>query len=227
VTARTKLKRRPDRGSYDRALAYRILDEALVCSVGFLADGEPHVLPMAFARLDDQLLLHGASSSRLLSTLCTGPRICVTVTLLDGIVLARSAMHHSLNYRSVFVLGAPSEITVPEQKLRAMARLVDHVLPGRSAATRAPNDLEMRATRVLALPIEEASVKCRSGGPIDDDADLELPFWAGQIPLAFSAATPIADAAHPPQAPVPEGAWGYRRGGSGESPPGEPQGPRA
>ncbi|HEY4157148.1 MAG TPA: pyridoxamine 5'-phosphate oxidase family protein [Polyangiaceae bacterium] len=214
MTPRTKLQRRPDRGSYDRALAYEILDEALVCSVGFLARGEPHVMPMAFARLDDRLILHGASKSRLVTTLCEGPRICVTVTLLDGIVLARSAMHHSLNYRAVVVFGSPVELVDPDEKRAALVRLVEHVLPGRSAQTRAPNELEMRATRVLALPIEEASVKCRRGGPIDDAEDLALPHWAGQIPLSLQANKPIADAAHSPLGPPPAVALDYARGRS-------------
>ena len=212
VTARTEVRRRPARASYDRALAYQILDEALVCSVGFIARGEPHVMPMAFARLGDLLILHGAPASRLLTTLCEGPRICVAVTLIDGLVLARSAMHHSLNYRSVVVFGSPFEILDPVEKQAALARLVEHLMPGRSAATRAPNADEVRATRVLALPIEEASVKSRRGDPIDDEGDLGLPYWAGQIPLVLRAATPIPDSGHPPLVSAPAAASCYERG---------------
>lgn len=212
ITDLTRVQRQPARASYDRALAYAILDEALVCSIGFIADGQAHVLPMSFARLDDRLVFHGAPTSRLMQCLAEGQRICVTVTLLDGLVLARSAMHHSLNYRSVVVFGTPVEITAPEQKLAALARLVEHVVPGRSKETRPPNPQELQATRVVALPLEEVSVKSRRGGPNDSASDFDLPYWAGVIPLALKASPPVPDPTRPPNVPVPESASGYERG---------------
>ena len=212
VTPRTQVHRRPDRASYDRATAHAILDEALVASVGFVDQGVPFVIPMAFARQDERLLLHGASKSRLQTLLGGGASICVNVTLLDGVVLARSAMHHSMNYRSVVVLGQPREIEDKSEKLSALERLVEHVLMGRSLATRAPNDLELKATRVFALPLEEVSVKVRSGGPVDDADDLPLEHWAGVIPLTLQALAPIADARHAPRAATPSSAFSYRRG---------------
>jgi hypothetical protein len=211
-TPRTRVKRQPARASYDRALAYSILDEALVCSVGVTVDTGPLVIPMAFARLRDQLILHGANKSRLMTQIAAGTPLCVSVTLVDGLVLARSAMHHSLNYRSVVIFGAAVEIVEAAPKLEALARLVEHVMPGRSQQTRPPNDVELKATRVFALPIEEASVKVRSGGPIDEPEDLELPYWAGEIPLKLHASAPISDADHIPRGEMPATAMQYRRG---------------
>jgi len=211
VTARTQLKQRPTRGSYERVAAYAILDEALVASVGFVDDGQPLVIPMAFAREGERLLLHGSSKSRLQLLLAQAAPICVTVTLLDGIVLARSAMHHSMNYRSVVVLGRASEVVEEAEKRRALDRLVDHVLAGRAQATRPANPSELKATRVFALPLDEVSVKTRAGGPIDDDEDLQLAHWAGVIPLALRAAAPIPDPLHPPRAAAPSGAERYAR----------------
>lgn len=175
-------------------------------------DGTPLVIPMAFARLDDSLVLHGAHKSRLMTHLASGAPVCVSVTLLDGIVLARSAMHHSFNYRSVVVFGVATEIVAPELKLRALTQLVEHVMPGRSGDTRPPNDLELKVTQLVAIPIEEASVKVRSGDPVDDPEDLELPYWAGQIPLSLRAGSPIVDTRNPPLAAVPALAKNYRRG---------------
>ena len=194
-TARTAVRRRPARASYDRGLAYTILDEAPTCAVGFVDEGHPFVLPMAFARWNDRILLHGARAGRLLGRVRESS-ICVTVTIVDGLVLARSAMHHSMNYRSVAVLGQAVEIV--DRAEEALHRIVDHVLPGRSSATRSPSDAELAATMVLGLPIREASVKVRSGGPVDDDADLALPYWAGVVPLKVVAAGPVADPLHPP-----------------------------
>lgn len=210
-TPHTKVQRRPDRASYDRVLAYSILDEALYAAVAFDAGGGPCVIPMAFARLGDHLVLHGASSSRLQRALAEGRRVCVCVTLVDGIVLARSAMHHSLNYRSVVVFGTPIEVVNEAEKREALARLVDHVVPHRSEATRPPNALELRATRVFRLQLEEVSVKQRSGSPVDDEADLDLPFWAGVIPLELRAHEPIADEQRAPLAPVPDAIVHYDR----------------
>ncbi len=209
VTPHTKVQRHRERASYDRATAYAILDEALYASVGFAVGETPYVMPMAFARLGDQLVLHGSSKSRLQGVLAAGARLCVTVTLVDGIVLARSAMHHSLNYRSVVVLGCARELTADSEKRDALVAVVDHVLRGRSDATRAPSALELRATRVVAVPLEEVSVKQRFGGPLEDDADLELPYWAGVIPLELRAGEPIADPLHAPSVPVPAGVSGY------------------
>jgi nitroimidazol reductase NimA-like FMN-containing flavoprotein (pyridoxamine 5'-phosphate oxidase superfamily) len=215
VTPQTTIKRIPARGSYDRALAYSILDEGLVCSVGFAMAGEPYVIPMAFARWDDRLVLHGAPASRLLRTLASGVRVCATVTLLDGLVLARSAFHHSMNYRSVVVLGNATEIEDLDEKRVALEKLVDHVLPGRSKSARAPNPKELVSTRVLVMPIEEASVKVRSGGPLDDEEDALVDCWSGHVPLALCTLPPIPDEKYPPTAPVPKELVGYQRSSPG------------
>lgn len=212
VTERSRVRRQPARASYEASVAYAILDEALVACVGFAIEGRPFVIPMAFARDGDRLIIHAAASSRFSDALSSGTPLCVTVTLLDGVVLARSAMHHSLNYRSVVVFGSALELTREEEKQHALAALVDHVLPGRSHACRPPNALELKATRVLALPLEEVSVKRRAGGPKDDALDLELPYWAGVLPLEQRGLTPVPDGAQAPLAPVPVGALDYRRG---------------
>lgn len=211
ISPRTEVRQRPARACYDRAAAYAILDEALVATVGFVDDGQPFVIPMAFARHGDRLLLHGSSKSRLQRLLAQAAPICVTVTLVDGVVLARSAMHHSLNYRSVVALGHASEVVHEADKRRALDRLVDHVLAGRSQATRPPNPSELKATRVFALPLEEVSVKVRAGGPVDDAEDLELSYWAGVIPLALRAAAPIPDPQNAPKAVLPSAVGSYRR----------------
>ncbi|WP_394846553.1 pyridoxamine 5'-phosphate oxidase family protein [Pendulispora brunnea] len=210
-TPRTTLHRIPDRGSYDRDLAYSILDEGLYASVGIAVEGQPFVIPMVYGRMGDRLILHGAAASRLLKAGAKSTPICVTVTLVDGLVFARSGFHHSMNYRSVMVLGEATEITDTEEKLRALDVIVDHAVPGRSKETRPPNRKELVATRVLALSIVEASVKMRTGGPKDDDEDLELEYWAGHVPLRLVASEPISDAAHPPRAPMPEAVASYRR----------------
>ena len=212
VTDATVVHRRPERASYDRAFAYSILDEALYASVAFVAEGAPCVIPMAFARLGDRLVLHGASKSRLQVMLGESARLCVAVTLVDGVVLARSAMHHSMNYRSVVVFGRAEELTAEADKRAALAAIVEHVLRGRSAETRAPNALELKATRVFALPLEEASVKHREGGPLEDEEDLGLPYWGGVIPLALTAGVPVSDPKHAPRVPAPQGTLAYERG---------------
>jgi nitroimidazol reductase NimA-like FMN-containing flavoprotein (pyridoxamine 5'-phosphate oxidase superfamily) len=171
---------------------------------------------MAVARDGERLLLHAASSSRVGGVLRAGARICVTVTLLDGIVFARSAMHHSLNYRSIVVMGSATELTADADKLQALARLVDHVLPGRSRQCRPPDAVELKATSVFALALEQASVKCRQGGPLDDRDDLALPYWAGVVPLVQQALAPVADMLHPPGVPMPGELAAYRRGSSEE-----------
>jgi uncharacterized protein len=210
-TDRTRLRRRPQRGSSDRALGYAILDEALFCSVGFAIRDQPFVIPMVFARWDDRIVLHGAPASRLLELAETGARVCVTATLIDGLVLARSAMHHSMNYRSIVVLGTLSELSSPVEKREALSRVIEHALPGRTAHARPPSDKELAATKVLALSIEEASIKVRSGGPVDDDADLDSECWAGVLPLALTAQPPVADEAHPPTARTPPELFRYQR----------------
>jgi uncharacterized protein len=210
-TPRTTLHRVPARGSYDRALVYGILDEGLWAAVGFVADGQPFVIPMAYARLGDELLLHGARASRLLGQAASAP-ICVTVTLLDGLVLARSAFSHSLNYRSVVVLGQARAVTTPEEKRAAMNALCDHVLRGRAQEARPPNEKELNATALLALPITEASAKVRQGGPRDEEEDLAWPCWAGHLPLRLAAGAPVPDPVAPPALPLPPALARYERG---------------
>jgi nitroimidazol reductase NimA-like FMN-containing flavoprotein (pyridoxamine 5'-phosphate oxidase superfamily) len=213
VTSRNRVHRKPARASYDRHVAHSILDEALVVTVAFVDDGQPLAIPMAFARADDRLVLHAASSSRFARVLASRVPLCATVILLDALVLARSAMHHSMNYRSVVVLGVAEELTDPDAKRLALAQLVDRVVAGRSSACRPPNTLELKATRVFTLALEEVSVKCRSGGPIDDADDLDLPYWAGVVPIEHRLGTPLADAAHPPRADVPKALSMLRHGG--------------
>ncbi|MBV8518511.1 MAG: pyridoxamine 5'-phosphate oxidase family protein [Acidobacteria bacterium] len=193
VNERTRVKRLPKRGAYDRATIDAILDEALICHVGFVVDGAPVVIPTIHWRDGDELYFHGSAASRMLRTLRDGVEACVTVTLLDGLVLARSAFHHSMNYRSVVVFGRARLVDEREEKLRALDRLVEHVVPGRSALVRGPNESELRQTLVLALPIAEASAKIRTGGPIDDAEDYALPVWAGVVPLTLTKGTPIKD----------------------------------
>lgn len=192
-TARTTVRRLPKRGVYDREAVYAILDEGLIAHVGFVVDGAPVVIPTIHWRDGDRLYLHGSVASRMLRTLKQGVEACVTVTLLDGLVLARSAFHHSMNYRSVVVMGTAVEVTDRAEKVHALERLVEHVVAGRSADIRQPNEPEIRGTLVLSLPIDEASAKVRSGGPSDDDEDYALPIWAGVVPLTLHAGTPIDD----------------------------------
>ena len=191
---RTTVKRHPERGAYDREAIDAILDEALVCHVGFAIDGQPFVIPTIHARDGDVLYIHGSPGSRMLRNLRSGVDACVTVTLLDGLVLARSVYNHSMNYRSVVVLGRARDVTGPDEKLRAMQRVVEHIVPGRWDDARRPSDKEIKATTILALPLTEASAKVRAGPPTDDEDDLGLPVWAGVIPLALQPAEPQADA---------------------------------
>jgi len=199
-TERTTVKRLAKRGVYDREAVYSILDEGLICHAGFVVaspgapDGmAPVVIPTIHWRQDDTLYFHGSMASRMLRSLRDGVETCVTVTLLDGLVIARSAFHHSMNYRSAVVFGTAREVTEREEKLVALDALVEHVLRGRSAETRPPNEKELRQTMVLALPIEEASAKVRTGGPIDDDEDYALPMWAGVIPVSLTYGAPVDD----------------------------------
>ena len=194
-TPRTTVRRLSDRGVYDRQAIHAILDEALICHVGFVVDGQPVVIPTIHVRVGDTLYFHGSAASRMLRSLRNGVEACVTVTLLDGLVLARSAFHHSMNYRSVVVFGKGREVTDREEKLQALDALVDHVVPGRAAVVRAPNELEIKQTLVIALPLAEASAKVRTGPPVDDEADYALDVWAGVVPMALVKGEPIRDLA--------------------------------
>jgi nitroimidazol reductase NimA-like FMN-containing flavoprotein (pyridoxamine 5'-phosphate oxidase superfamily) len=192
-TPRTTVRRLAARGVYDRDAIYAILDEALICHVGLVVDGQPVVIPTIHVRVGDTLYFHGAGASRMLRTLRGGVDACVTVTLLDGLVLARSAFHHSMNYRSVVVLGKGREVADREEKLRALDALVEHVVPGRAAIVRPPNELEIKQTLVVALPLSEASAKVRTGPPVDDEADYALDVWAGVVPVALVKGEPVKD----------------------------------
>jgi uncharacterized protein len=192
-TERTRLKRLPQRGSYDRETVYRIIDNALFCHVGFIHNDAPFVVPTLHVRIGAQLYVHGSAASRMLRTAAGGVPLCVTVTHVDGLVLARSAFHHSINYRSAVILGVAQEVTDPEAKLHVLHALVEHVVPGRWQDARPPHPKELAATSVLGLPITEASAKIRPGGPGDDAEDYALPIWAGVIPLKMATGEPIAD----------------------------------
>jgi nitroimidazol reductase NimA-like FMN-containing flavoprotein (pyridoxamine 5'-phosphate oxidase superfamily) len=192
ITERTRVRRKPARSSHERAAIDAILDEALICHVGFVADHGPVVIPTTHVRVGDQLYIHGSAANHMLGSLAGGLDACVTVTLLDALVLARTAFHHSVNYRSVVLFGRAAPVDDTTAKLAALAALIDRVAPDRSAACRPPNAKELAATSVLALPIAEASAKVRSGPPLPDDGeDLALPYWAGVIPLHTTRATPI------------------------------------
>jgi nitroimidazol reductase NimA-like FMN-containing flavoprotein (pyridoxamine 5'-phosphate oxidase superfamily) len=210
-TSRTRVVREADRGVYDRAAAYKILDEGFICHVGFVADGQPFVIPTGYGRIGDNLYIHGSAASRMLRNLDQGVAVCVTVTLLDGLVLARSIFNHSMNYRSVVVLGTATAVSDPAEKLEALRRLSEHILPGRWAESRKPNDRELKATLVMRLPITEFSAKVRQGPPIDDEEDYAFPTWAGVIPLEMVAGRPINDARLMPGQEVPEYARQYLR----------------
>ncbi len=192
-TARTRLHRRPQRGTYDRHVVHAILDEALVCHLAFAVDGQPYALPTTFVRDGESLFVHGSAASRMMRSLGGGLPMCLSVMFVDGLVLARSAFHHSMNYRSVVVLGTAREVTGVHDKRRALTLLVDKVSPGRSASVRAPSDNELRATTVLALPLEEVSAKIRVGPPIEDEADMSIPVWAGVVPVGLRAGAACPD----------------------------------
>ena len=191
-TPRTTLKRLPERASYDRDTANAILDEALICHVGLAMEGQPFVIPTIHARAGSTLYLHGSAASRMLREGRRLP-VCVTVTLVDGLVMARSAFHHSMNYRSVVVLAQAREVTDPEEKVAALRAIVEHVAAGRWDEVRWPTEPELKGTTVLALPIDEASVKIRTGPPKDDAEDHALDVWAGVVPLRLVAGEPVAD----------------------------------
>lgn len=193
-TERTQVRRRPERGTFDRAAVYAILDQAFVCHVAFAVDGQPYAIPTGYARLGDALYLHGSAASRMVRQLAAGVDVCVTVTLVDALVLARSALHHSLNYRSVVVLGRAHLVTDRDEKYEAMRAFTNHVVPGRWDEVRPITEQEIKATAILALPIQEASAKLRTGPPIDDEDDLAWPVWAGVVPLLSTAGELVPDA---------------------------------
>jgi hypothetical protein len=203
--------REPHRGVYDRATAYKILDEGFICHVGFVVDGQPFVIPTGYGRSGDNLYIHGSAASRMLRNLNQGVRVCVTVTLLDGLVLARSIFNHSMNYRSVVVLGIAVAVEDPVEKLDALHALSEHILPGRWAESRPPNERELKQTLVMRLPLEEFSAKVRQGPPIDDEEDYAFPTWAGVIPLEMVPGAPINDPRLDSTTPVPLYASRYSR----------------
>jgi uncharacterized protein len=192
-TNRNRIKRLPKRGQYDRETIYSILDEALICHVGFSANGQPYVIPINFARLEDRLVLHGAKASRLLKHVAAGHPICVEVTIVDGLVLARSVFHHSVNYRSVVVFGKGYLIEEEQEKLAALKAITEHLVPGRWQEARLPNRKELDATSVVSIGIDEASAKIRMGPPIEDEEDYGLPVWAGILPLQEMPLSPVQD----------------------------------
>jgi uncharacterized protein len=209
---RTTVKRMPHRAVYDHTAINAILDEGLICHVGFTVDSQPYVLPTIYARDGEQILIHGSAASRMLRQMRSGVCVCVTVTLLDGLVLARSAYHHSMNYRSVVILGTATEVCDRTAKLAAMRLIVNHVVPGRWNEVRAPSDAEIRATMVLSLPLSEVSAKVRTGPPLDDEDDYELTNWAGVLPLSLDAHAPIADPKLATAVQTPSYVRFYRRG---------------
>jgi nitroimidazol reductase NimA-like FMN-containing flavoprotein (pyridoxamine 5'-phosphate oxidase superfamily) len=210
-TERTRVRRLPERAAYDRDTVHAILDEGFICHVGFVVDGQPFVVPTGYARAGETVYLHGSAGSRL--GLRPGMPVCVTVTLLDGIVLARSAFHHSFQYRSVVVLGRTRLVTDSEEKDEALSALVEHFVPGRSTDVRPGDRRELAATAVLALPLEEVSAKVRTGDPKDEEEDYDLPYWAGILPLSLQPGPPVSDSRLKPGIPVPPYVTTWSRNG--------------
>jgi len=211
TTEKTKLRRLPKRASYDREVIFQILDEAFICHIGFVVDAQVYVIPTGYGRVGDIFYIHGSAASRMLRSLANGIDVCVTVTLTDGLVLARSAFHHSMNYRSVVIFGKAIVVEDEQEKLIALEAISNHIIPRRWDEVRAPNQREMNATLVLALPLLEASAKVRTGPPIDDEEDYELPVWAGVIPLQLTALTPISDPRLRPDLEPPAHVRNYQR----------------
>jgi nitroimidazol reductase NimA-like FMN-containing flavoprotein (pyridoxamine 5'-phosphate oxidase superfamily) len=209
TTDRTTLRRLPERAHYDRETVHSILEEGFICHVGFVIDGQPYALPTGYARVGETLYLHGSTGSRL--GLRPGMDVCVTVTLLDGIVLARSVFHHSFQYRSVMVLGRTRLVTDPVEKGAALTALVEHFVPGRSAEARPGSSRELAATAVLAVPLEEVSAKVRTGDPKDEDEDYGLPVWAGILPLVLTPGEPVPDCRLNPAIPLPSYVKDWKR----------------
>jgi uncharacterized protein len=211
LTDRTKLRRKPDRGSHEPETIHQILDAAFLAHIGFNVEGQPFVIPTLYGRKGDTLYLHGSAASRMLRELETGISACVTVTLVDGLVLARSAMHHSMNYRSVVAFGRARKIEDPALKSTALQIVSEHLLAGRWAEVRKPTDKELKATAVLEFTIEETSVKIRTGSPIDDEEDYALPVWAGVLPLSLTAGIPLPDTRLAEDTPAPDYVRHYSR----------------
>ncbi len=187
------MRRKPERARYDRATIHAILDEGLTCHVGFAVDGQPYTIPTTYGRSGDDLYLHGSAASRMLRTLAGGIPVCVTVTLVDGVVLARAARRHSMNYRSVVVLGKATPVTDPGEQRAALETIVEHVIPGRWRDVRPPTDRELRETAVLRVPLDEASAKIRTGPPLDEGDDLTRACWAGVVPLRLASDPPLPE----------------------------------
>ena len=213
LTSRTTLKRLPQRGSHERDTINQILDEGFICHVGFAIDGNPFVIPTGYAREGDRLFIHGSQASRMLRALKTGVDVCVTVTLIDGLVLARSAFHHSMNYRSVVIFGQATLVEEREKKLAALFALSEHMIPGRWQEVREPSEAELQQTTVLSLAIDEASAKIRTGPPLDDEEDYGMDVWAGVLPLRMTTGNPLPDPRLPPHIEVPNYVRLYHRGG--------------
>jgi nitroimidazol reductase NimA-like FMN-containing flavoprotein (pyridoxamine 5'-phosphate oxidase superfamily) len=210
-TDRTQVKRLPNRAAYDSETVFKILDEAFLCHVGFAVEGQPFVIPTGFARVGEMLYIHGSAASRMLRTLSEGVQVCVTVTLVDGLVLARSAFHHSMNYRSIVILGRATLVDRREEKMAALEAFTEHIVRGRWKDVRLPTEAELKATTVLALPLAEVSAKIRTGPPKDDEEDYSLPIWAGVVPLKLVPDTPIADPRLEQKIAAPPYAKNYKR----------------
>src|SRR5215475_3643381 len=210
-TARTQVKRLPKRAAYDRDTVFKILDEAFVCHVGFVREGQPFVIPTNFGRSGETIYLHGSAASRMLRTLSEGVPVCVTVTLADGLVLARSAFHHSVNYRSVVMLGTARLVDDPKDKMEALRLFTEHVMKGRWDDIRWPTEQELKGTTVLSVALEEVSAKVRVGGPVDDEEDYAMPVWAGVLPLHTTTSAPIPDTRLKEGTPVPQYIAKYSR----------------
>ena len=211
TTERTRVRRMPQRASYDIAVVEAILAEGLYCHVGFAVDGQPYVIPTIYARIENRLYIHGSAASRMLRTIGGRMPVCVTVTLLDGLVLARSTFHHSMNYRSVVILGEAAEVTDPDEKMTALKAIVDHVMVGRWEDVRQPSPQELKATSVIRVPLEEVSAKIRTGPPVDDADDYLLDCWAGEVPLRLVPQPPVADPQLRGDIALPAYAKDYRR----------------
>jgi len=214
TSERTRIVREPQRAVYDRELIYKILDEGFVCHVGFTADGQTFVIPTMYARVGDALYFHGSAASRMLRGVSTGLNVCITVTLADGLVLARSVFNHSMNYRSAVALGNASIVDEADEKLDALRAFTEKILPGRWNDARQPNEKELKATSILRLPLTEISAKVRTGGVEDDAEDYALPVWAGVVPMRLVADAPLRDERCDPALPAPAYAANFRsRGG--------------
>jgi nitroimidazol reductase NimA-like FMN-containing flavoprotein (pyridoxamine 5'-phosphate oxidase superfamily) len=211
TTEKTKLKRLPKRGNFERETIYQILDEGFVCHIGFTVDDQPFVIPTGYARVGDNLLIHGSSASRMMRAMAWEKQICVTITLVDGLVLARSAFHHSMNYRSVVIFGSAKLISDETEKMNALKAFTEHIIPNRWSEVRPPNASELKATTVLSLPLKEASAKIRTGCPVDDEKDYAMNVWAGVIPLKMAAGEPIDDAKLKAGIEVPASVSAYKR----------------